>query len=408
MAEEVEAKDAALQGKLGSSPHLLRPRSGLGRGRGVACRSSTGTSRRRSCSRSSRALLFLTQLLLATQILAQADVLFGSGVSFIDIAWIVAALIPNVLGYVLPIAFLLGAVIGIGRLSEDREVVAMGAAGLSTTRLVRVPLAIGVVLAAVAVWLSTHVEPAGFSLARQRLGEVVKRNVANDVRPGTFYEQIPGYTLYAEKVRGGSWENVLISDRSNPGAPVLALARSGKLEPVGAGQEMQLVLDGGELHREQAGSDEYVAADFRHAEVVLGLGTTLSDKNAFSRSTREMSMAAFDERIAAERARGDFAAARKFEGYKHRHYAQPLAILPFALLAVPLRRLAARRAGLRHGRDDVGVVIAQYVLMRSGEVMAQNGRLPAWFALQLPTVTLSLLALVLIVLQARRGAGAVR
>jgi lipopolysaccharide export LptBFGC system permease protein LptF len=56
----------------------------------------------------------------------------------------------------------------------------------------------------------------------------------------------------------------------------------------------------------------------------------------------------------------------------------------------------------------VGAVIAQYVLMRSGEVMAQSGALPAWAALQLPTVVLSLLAVVLIVLQARRGAGAVR
>ena len=151
----------------------------------------------------SAGLLFLTQLLLATQVLNQADVLFGSGVSFVDIAWIVGALVPNVLGYVLPISFLLGAVIGIGRLSEDREIVAMGAAGLSTARLVRVPVAIGLVVAAVAVWFSTHVEPAGFAFARMRLSEVVKRNVAHDVQAGTFYDQIPGYTLYAEKVHGG-------------------------------------------------------------------------------------------------------------------------------------------------------------------------------------------------------------
>jgi lipopolysaccharide export system permease protein len=355
-------------------------------------------------------LLFLTQLLLATQVLAQADVLFGSGVSFVDIAWIVGALVPNVLGYVLPIAFLLGAVVGIGRLSEDREVVAMGAAGLSTARLVRVPLAIGLVLAGVAVWLSTEIEPAGFALARQRLGEVVKRNVANDVHAGTFYDQIPGYTLYAERVRGGGWENVLISDRSNPRAPVLALARTGRLQPVGAGQEMQLVLDTGELHREQGDSDEYVAADFRHAEVVVGLGTALSDKNAFSRSTREMSMAAFDRRIAAERARGDregLEAARKFEGYKQRRYGQPLAIIPFALLAVPFG--ASRRVGRTFAMAaTVGAVIAQYVLMRYGEVLAQNGALPPWLALQLATIVLSAVGIVLIVLQARRGPGAVR
>jgi lipopolysaccharide export system permease protein len=353
-------------------------------------------------------LLFLTQLLLATQVLNQADVLFGSGVSFLDIAWVVVALVPNVLGYVLPVSFLLGTVIGIGRLSEDREIVAMGAAGLSTARLVRVPLALGLVVAVFATWFSTHVEPAGFALARMRLSEVVKRNVANDVRAGTFYDQIPGYTLYAEKVTGGGrWENVLISDRTNPASPVLALARGGRLEPVGAGQEMRLVLDAGELHREQAGSDEYAAADFRHAEVVVGLGTALSDKNAFSRSTREMTMAAFDERIAVERAKGDQATARKFEGYKHRRYGQPFAVLAFALLAVPLG--ASRRVGRAFAMAAaVGAMIAQYILMKFGETLAQNGTLPAWLSLQLATIVLSLLGVVLLVLQTRRGPGAVR
>jgi lipopolysaccharide export system permease protein len=352
-------------------------------------------------------LLFLTQLLLATQLLARAEVLFGSGVSLLDVLAILVGLLPNVLGYVLPIAFLLGAVIGVGRLSEDREVVALGAAGISPARLVRVPLGLGMIAAAAGVLLSTELEPAGFAAARARLNDVVKRNVTNDVRAGTFYDQIPGYMLYAERAEGGAWENVLISDRSNPAAPVLAISGKGRLEPVGAGQEMRLVLDDGELHREQAGVDEYVAADFEHAELVIGLGTALTDRNALARSAREMTTAAFDARAAAERAKGNLREAWRYEGYKHRRLAQPLAILPFALLAVPLG--ASRRVGRAFAMTaTVLAVIAQYLLMRSGEVLAQRGALPAWLSLQIPTLVLSLVALALIVMQARRGPGAVR
>lgn len=352
-------------------------------------------------------LLFLTQILLATQILSKAEVLFGSGVSPLDVAGIVVALVPNVIGYVLPIAFLLGAVLGVGRLSEDREIIALGAAGLSPARLVRVPLALGVVAAAAGLWLSTSAEPAGLAAARVRLNEVVKRNVMNDVRPGTFYDQIPGYTLYAERARRGEWKNVLISDRTDPAAPVLALAREGRLEPVGVGQEMRLVLDGGELHREEAGSDEYVAAEFGHGEVVIGLGTALTDRNSLARSAKELTMAEFRERAEAARARGNAGEARRFEGYFHRRLAQPLAVLPFALLAVPLG--ASRRVGRAFAlAATVAAVVAQYVLQRGGEVLAQRGALPAAVSLQLPTVVLSLVALGLIVLQARRGSGAVR
>ncbi len=352
-------------------------------------------------------VLFLTQLLLATQILAQADVLFGSGVALADVAAIVASLLPHMLGYVLPIAFLLGAVLGVGRLAEDREVMALAAAGVSPARLVRVPLALGVVAGALGLWLSISLEPAGLAAARDRVNEVVKRNVTNDVRAGTFYDQIPGYTLYAEKVHRGGWDHVLISDRSDPASPVLALAAGGRLEPVGTGQEMQLVLDDGELQREDADADEFVTADFRRGTLVVGLGTALTDKSVLLRGVGEMTQGAIRARIRDARQRGDVAEVRRFEGYYHRRLAQPLAVIPFALLALPLG--ASRRSGRGFAVGaTLLAVVAHYVLLRGGEVLAQKGFLPAAFALQLPTVVLSLFALALIVRQARRGVGAVR
>ncbi len=352
-------------------------------------------------------VLFLTQLLLATQILAQAEVLFGSGVALGDVAAIVATLLPHVLGYVLPIAFLLGAVLGVGRLAEDREVMALAAAGVSPARLVRVPLALGIAVGALGLWLSISLEPAGLSAARARVNEVVKRNVTNDVRAGTFYDQIPGYTLYAEKVRRGGWEHVLISDRSDPSSPVLALAAGGRLEPVGTGQEMQLVLDDGELHREDTAASEYVTADFRRAALVVGLGTALTDKSALLRGVREMTQGQMRAHIREARAKGDVAEMRRFEGYLHRRLAQPLAVIPFALLAVPLGASRRSGRGFAVGATLLAVVV-HYVLLRGGEVLAQKGALPAALALQLPTIVLSLVALALVAQQARRGVGAVR
>src|SRR5512133_2227818 len=211
-------------------------------------------------------LVFLTQILLATQLLAQAPILFGSGVSAWDVAEVLGLLTPHILGFILPVAFLLGAVVGVGRLAEDREVIALGAAGLSPARLVRVPLLLGLAVSAVALLLALEIEPASIRSARLLLNEIIKKNVTSDVKAGTFYDEIPGYTLYAERVRGGRWENVLIHDRSTESAPMLALARRGRLEPVGAGEEMRLVLEDGEVHREEAATDEYATAAFGRAE----------------------------------------------------------------------------------------------------------------------------------------------
>lgn len=352
-------------------------------------------------------LLFLTQLLLATQILGQAEILFGSGVSFADVAVVIACLLPHFLSYVLPVAFLLGAVLGVGRLAEDREVVAMGAAGLSPVRLVRVPLLLSLLVAATGLWISLDVEPASLRVARTKLNEIVKQNVTNDVRAGTFYDNIPNYTLYAERTGRGGWENVLIHDRSNPAAPVLALSRRGRLEPVGADQDMQLVLEKGEVHREEIGGGDYTRAGFRRADVTIGLGTALSDRNALARTTAEMTLGDLQDKVAEARARGDAKDALRYEGYINRRLSAPLAVVAFALLSVPLG--ASRFAGRAFGVGATFfVIVLHYLLLRGGEVSAQLGGLPPPLALQLPNLVLGIAGAALLWLTARKGAGAVR
>jgi len=352
------------------------------------------------------ALLFLTQLLLATQVLARAEILFGAGISLADLVAVMLALTPHLLGYVLPVSFLLGTILGVGRLADDREIMAMGAAGISPVRLVRVPLAIGLVLAAVGLWLSVVVEPAGLREAQFRFNEIIKRNVTANVRAGTFFDEIPQYTVYAGTVGRDGWRDVLISDRSDPSAPVLALARRGRLESVGSGEEMRLVLEQGEVHREEARADEYVTAAFRRAEIALGLGTTISDKNVLAGSTKAMSMEELAERASPGPDRTE-AQRLGYEVAPHRRLAAPLAVLAFALMAVPIA--AMRKGGRAAGIGaTVGGVLAHYLLLRAGEVLAERHLLPPAAALQLSTALLLAVGLWLVWLLHRRGPGAVR
>jgi len=145
-------------------------------------------------------LVFLTQILLATQILAQATVLFGSGVAAWDVLRVVLLLTPHLLGFILPVAFLLGAVIGLGRLAEDREIIAIGAAGISPVRLVRVPLLIGV-LAAVALsaggddTASTTTTALGATLERAAPGRDRLRSALEFMVPLTGERSYPAVWL---------------------------------------------------------------------------------------------------------------------------------------------------------------------------------------------------------------------
>ena len=349
-------------------------------------------------------LLFLTQILLVTQFLSQPDVLLGSGVSAADILTVATDLVPHFLGYVLPVAFLLGAVVGIARLAEDRELIALGAAGLSPVRLVRVPIALGLVAGVVALWIGLSVEPAGLRDARQRINDLIRKNVSSDVRAGIFYDDIPDLTLYAEETQGGRWRHVLIADRTDPEAPLLALAEVGRLEPAGSGEGMRLVLDGGEVHREEPNADEYVVGRYAHATITLSFGGALSERNRlvgspFELGPREIAARARSARSAAE--------ARYWRTFLYRRLAAPAAMLAFALLAVPIA--ASRRGGRAFGYAATLVaVIAYYALLRVGEGLANRAALPVWLGPNLPNVVFAAAGAVAIAVMARRGAGAVR
>jgi lipopolysaccharide export system permease protein len=351
-------------------------------------------------------LVFLTQLLLATQLLGQGGVLFGSGVSLLDIAVVALALVPHLLGYVLPVSFLLGAVVGVARLAQDRELVALGAAGVSGVRLVKVPLTIGVATAAAALWIGWQLEPAGLRLAIERMNRVVQKNVAHDVRAGIFYEEIPDLTLYAERVDERGWSHVLISDRSDPAAPLLALASGGRLEPAGPAETMRLVLDLGELHREETSAGEYFIGDFRHATVTVGLGSALGERNRLSGSPFELTL---DEVAATARTRGkvDPGEGRHWRTFFHRRIAGPLGILAFALLAVPIA--ASRRGGRAFGYvATLFSVLAYYTVLRFGEGLSQRGALPVWLGPNLANLLFAAVGLLLLFEMERRGPGAVR
>ena len=349
-------------------------------------------------------LVFLVQILLATQILAQADVLFGAGVSALDLGAVALDLVPHFLGYVLPVAFLLGCVVGTGRLAEDRELVAIAAAGLSPTRLARVPIGLGVVLSALALWVGLVLEPAGLRDARQRVNDLIRKNVTNDVRAGVFYEDLPDLTLYAEGSQGGRWRHVLISDRTDPAAPLLALAEAGGIEPAGSGEAMRLVLERGEVHREELRSDEYVAADYRRATITIGVGEALSDRNRLVGSPFEMYPA---DIVALARRASDPAAARGAWTFLHRRIAGPLALFAFGILAVPIA--GSRRGGRAFGYAATLVaVVAYYAALRFGEGLSQRGALPPWLGPNLANLALVLAGLSALSFMERRGAGAVR
>src|ERR1700704_5364754 len=82
-------------------------------------------------------LLIFTFILEIPPVMEQLEALVAKGVSWGTAATMLLMLVPQALGLTIPMSLLVGLLIGLGRMSGDRETVALLACGVSPYRLVR-------------------------------------------------------------------------------------------------------------------------------------------------------------------------------------------------------------------------------------------------------------------------------
>src|SRR3989442_12533360 len=88
-------------------------------------------------------LLAIRQLLVILQLLQLNEVVFTSAVTIEDLLRVTAALAPHFLVVAVPLAFMLGVQLGLGRLAGDQEILALSAAGTHPLPRHRGPLPLG-------------------------------------------------------------------------------------------------------------------------------------------------------------------------------------------------------------------------------------------------------------------------
>src|SRR5258708_1499563 len=149
-------------------------------------------------------LLATLQLLLILQLLQLNQVVFGSAVTLADLGRVTAALPPHFMVVAVPLAYMLGVQLGLGRLAGDQDLLAGGAAGTHPLRLYRVPLALGVVAAACVFALARWAERWGLRQLNAVLNEVIKRNLQTGLPPGVFNDALPRFMVYVGSDEGGT------------------------------------------------------------------------------------------------------------------------------------------------------------------------------------------------------------
>src|SRR5882672_2343708 len=195
------------------------------------------------------ALVGLTFALMMPPILHVGELLVEKGVAWTTILHALWTLVPQALCVTIPMALLFGILFGLGRLSADREFVALQACGISVFRVFQ-PIALLAVLACAATAYETIVAvPAANQTYREITLNVIASWADSDIKPRVFFQNFPNRVLYVRDIQpGAGWRDVFLADDTQPDQTTVYLAERGRLVIDREKQKVELVLDKATRH----------------------------------------------------------------------------------------------------------------------------------------------------------------
>src|SRR6185295_8068285 len=121
------------------------------------------------------ALLILTFLLVLPPVMEHLEKLLAKGVSWTTAARIIWTAVPQAAGLTIPMSLLVGLLVGLGRLSADRESVALLACGVSPYRLLRPVVILGTAAGLATLYVMIEAIPDANQTFREITFDIVSK-----------------------------------------------------------------------------------------------------------------------------------------------------------------------------------------------------------------------------------------
>ncbi len=322
--------------------------------------------------------------------------------------------LPRVVEMTIPMAILLGVLVGIGRMSTDSEVIALRASGVSYWKILVPVMALGFAGWAISSLLTLQVEPHANYRRRAVYNRLtISADLRREIKPRVFFEEVPAMILYADEVhQGGDFlGKVFIYQTGDGGKELVTVARRAQIDYDRHDGVARFYLEDGTTHTTTVGEPEsYQVSNFERQMVVkepdesYRLKSTILSRPA-PKNFREQSLSelagsilkagAIDEEPIRKRVVGSMLAVM------HERFALPVAALVFALLGVPLG-IINRRGGRASGFSlSIAIAIVYWILLSAGQNLVSQGKLSPYVGLWLGNAIMGALGIALFLLRER-------
>ena len=335
------------------------------------------------------ALLIFTFLLVLPPVMDYLENLLAKGVTWGTAVRILWTLLPQALGLTIPMAVLVGILIALGRMSGDRESVALLACGVSPYRLLR-PIGILALLAAVATgYIMIVAIPNANQTFREITFAVVSQRVETEIRPRVFYQDFPGWVLYArDEPDPGQpgWKKLMVANTEGD-RTTLHFAARGRLVVDKDKRAVDLVLVDGTSYRTTKPGETDVtrfAADF-----VLKLDPNSVFPNfRLQPGINEKAIVEL-QRDAVQKVKDGLSPHPEIIAIQQK-FSFPVACLVFAVIGLALGLSVAREGKLAAFVVGTLVIFAYYIVMFLSESLTKGHYLNMYLSRWVPNILLGI------------------
>ncbi len=350
-------------------------------------------------------LIFVLTFLLTFQMFKIVNLAMNTGVPTAILMELVSHLIIFTLPLALPLAILFATLYMFNRLSLDSEYTAMRSFGLSKHKIFIPVFLLGILISFAISELSKNVIPYSTAQFRNTVAFLTSKGYVTSIKEGNFFTDIPGLTLFAEKVEneGVDLSRIFINFKNNTDAygkvERTIFANKGKLiklneNEMGAAELRLKLFDGNIVKMNDKGVEiekilfkEY---DFPITSGQMIAGAALKDNMRTNAELREIIYLPQKQREEKRIEKKDFISA-KIEYFSR--YNTAIQCLVFVLLGFVLGIQPTRGKARNTGVMTLGILVAYYVIFFLGISIAKAGKIDPLIMVYLPTTLTTVIGL---------------
>jgi len=341
--------------------------------------------------------VFFTFVFLMTKILDITNLIVNYKISMFSILLILLYSIPRFLSFVIPMSVMMAVLLTFIRLSNDKELVALKAGGVSIYGLIPPVLVFCLMGVVLSCFITVYGMPWGTVSMKELTFQVAASHADAGLKERTFNDTFKDVMLYINKIdlKKKILKDVFIEDKRSQNIVSTVMAPKGRMFAEPDKLVFHLKLYQGTINQVNLENRSAHSINFDSYDVNLDVKKTLTASKNGPKDEDEMSFGDLKAYLKTFSQQNEQYYTALIE--LHKKFSIPFACFALGILAVPLgiqSESAKRSTGL-----GLGMVffLIYYIMLSAGSVFGETGVYPPMVGMWVPNIVLGGLGLFLLI-----------